>query len=203
MSLFRSRACLAVAALLGGAAARAEKIDFNREILPILSDACFHCHGPDAGTRKAKLRLDQREGLFRTREDVTVVVPGKPETSELILRITSPHEDEVMPPPEANRKLKPAEVETLKRWIAGGAPWGTHWAFSPPVRAEVPYGGATFQSPDASAAGKPPLRNPIDAFVGAKLTEQKLTPSPEAPRETLLRRVTLDLTGVPPTPAEL
>ena len=172
----------------------AEPIDFNRQIQPILSDACFRCHGPDAATREAKLRLDQREGIFRTREDVAVVTPGKPEASELFLRITSTHEDEVMPPRESNRQLKPVEIELLKRWIAAGAPWGTHWAFTPPV-AKPP--------PSVASAKEGSIRNPIDAFVLARLAREKLAPSPAADRAALLRRVSLDLTGVPPTPAEL
>lgn len=177
-----------ITAWVGGRAA--EIIDFNRQIQPILSDACFHCHGPDGATREAKLRLDQREGIFRTRDDLTVVTPGQPGKSELFLRITSKEDDEVMPPPAANRKLKPAEIELLKKWIEAGAPWGTHWAFTPPVRPAVP----------ATSAGGV---NAIDAFVRGRLQKEKLAPAPEAARETLLRRVTLDLTGVPPTPAEI
>lgn len=183
-----------VLAIVGGARA-AETIDFNRQILPILSDACFHCHGPDAATREAKLRLDERDGIFRTREGVTVVAPGKPDVSELILRISSQHEDEVMPPRKASRQLKPAEIDLLKRWVAAGAPWGTHWAFTPPQRPAVPA------MADPALAGR--VRNPVDAFVFARLAREKISPSPEATRETLLRRVTLELTGVPPTPAEL
>ncbi len=209
------------AALAAGRAA--ESIDFNRQIQPILSDACFHCHGPDAATREAKLRLDQRDGIFRTRDEITVVTPGHPEKSELFLRISSKEADEVMPPREANRQLKPAEIELLKKWIAAGAPWGTHWAFTPPVRPEVPAlsnqssvvsNQSSVISHQTSAASKlitaSPVTdnfgsssNPIDAFVRAKLQKEKLSPAPEAARATLLRRVTLDLTGVPPTPAEV
>ncbi|MSU49668.1 MAG: DUF1549 domain-containing protein [Opitutus sp.] len=173
----------------------AESIDFSRQILPILSDTCFRCHGPDAGSRKAKLRLDQREGLFRTREDVTVITPGKPETSEMILRITSKEEDEVMPPPDSNRQLKPAEIDLLRCWVAAGAPWGTHWSFTPPQRPEE----AKISDPALTRR----VRNPIDSFVFARLQREKLSPAPEAARESLLRRVTLDLSGLPPTPAEL
>ncbi len=190
--------------LVGGRAA--EIIDFNRQIQPILSDACFHCHGPDGATREAKLRLDQREGIFRTRDDITVVSPRHPETSELYLRITSKEDDEVMPPPAANRKLKPAEIELLKKWIEAGAPWGTHWAFTPPVRPAVPLVGSRNREILADAPAPKSYDfgyNPIDAFVRAKLQKEKLSPAPEAARETLLRRVTLDLTGVPPTPAEI
>src|SRR3954471_22466480 len=163
---------------LGAGLARAEKIDFNREILPILSDACFRCHGPDAGTRKAKLRLDQREGLFRTREEITVVSPGHPENSDMILRITSKDEDDVMPPPDSNRPLKAAEIDLLKRWVASGAPWSQHWAYEPPQRPAVPKLGAA-------------QLQPIDAFIRERLAREKLAPSPEASREALLRRITL------------
>ncbi len=183
-----------VLALSCAALARAaEPIDFNRQILPILSDACFHCHGPDASSREAKLRLDQKEGLFRTRDDITVVTPGHPEKSELFLRISSKEDDEIMPPPKAKRRLQPAEIELLRRWIAGGAKWSQHWAFSPPTRPEPPR----LHTPPAAS------RNPIDAFVLARLAQEKLSPSPEAAPATLLRRVSLDLTGLPPTPAEL
>src|SRR5688572_30158299 len=111
--------------LCATAASAAESIDFSRQILPILSDACFHCHGPDPATREAKLRLDQKEGLFRTRDDLTVVKPGKPHESELFLRVSSKDPEEVMPPKEANRQLKAGEIELLKKWIEGGASWGT------------------------------------------------------------------------------
>ncbi|MBL9201101.1 MAG: PSD1 domain-containing protein [Opitutaceae bacterium] len=185
---------LILPALVAAAVTRAaEPIDFNRQILPILSDACFHCHGPDAATREAKLRLDQREGLFRTRDDITVVAPGHPEKSELFHRITSKEDDEVMPPRKVARRLKPAEIDLLKKWIAAGAPWGTHWAFSKPERPAPPR----IHAPPAAN------RNPIDAFVLAKLAQEKLSPAPEAEPATLLRRVSLDLTGVPPTPAEV
>jgi hypothetical protein len=173
----------------------AETVDFNRQILPILSDACFHCHGPDSATREAKLRLDQRDGLFRTRNEVTVVTPGHPETSELFIRVTSKDEEEMMPPPKANRRLTSGEVDLLRRWIAAGAPWGMHWSFVPPQRPAVPK--------LANVAATRRVQNPIDAFVFARLEKEKLMPAPEADRATLLRRVTLDLTGLPPTPAEL
>lgn len=170
-------------------------IDFNRDIRPILADACYHCHGPDAAQRKAQLRLDERDGLFRTRHDVTVVAPGKPEASELILRLAATDPEEVMPPPESARQLTPAEKELLKRWVATGAVWGGHWAFTAPVRPPVPHVNDSALAPRA--------RNPIDAFVFSRLAREGLAPSPEADRATLLRRVSLDLNGVPPTPAEV
>ena len=186
---------IALAVLSGGLIARAESIDFNRQILPILSDACFRCHGPDGAARKAKLRLDQREGIFRTRDDLTVVTPGKPEASELIFRITSSDEDEVMPPPDAVRRLSPIEIDLLRRWVAGGADWNKHWAYDPPQRPAVP--------PVAIGAIARRVRNPIDAFVFARLESESLAPAPETEPAALLRRVSLDLTGLPPSPAEL
>ncbi|HET6407872.1 MAG TPA: c-type cytochrome domain-containing protein, partial [Chthoniobacteraceae bacterium] len=103
-------------------------VDFARDVLPILSDACFHCHGPDEKQREAKLRLDTKEGLYRSSDGITVVVPGKPGDSDLVVRVTSKDRDEVMPPPKANRQLTPPEIATLQRWVAEGAPFGRHWA---------------------------------------------------------------------------
>ena len=168
------------------AALAAEQVDYARDILPILSDACYHCHGPDEPARKARLRLDTKEGAFRTRNNRTVIVSGKLAESELIKRITSDDETEVMPPPESNRSLTTKQIELLKQWVEQGAKWGGHWAFIPPRRATVPEAG-----------------NAIDHFVRARLNKEGLEPSPEASRETLIRRVTLDLTGLPPTPAEI
>ena len=200
MSPRRPRASRWLLVLLGVAssAVAAEQIDFNRQIRPILADACFHCHGPDAASREAKLRLDEREGLLQVREGVSVVVPGKPDESELLHRIVSPHEDEVMPPPRAARQLKPEEKELLRRWVVAGAPWGRHWSFAPPVATAVP------EVPERRGwRSTPQVRNPVDAFVVARLQREGLAPSPEAPRAALLRRVSLDLTGLPPAPEEL
>jgi hypothetical protein len=110
----------------------AAPVDFSREILPILSENCFHCHGPDSKGRKADLRLDTREGaLLKNKEGSAALVPGKPEASTLIERIVSQDQDELMPPPKSNRKLSAGERELLKRWVQEGAPWGSHWAFAP------------------------------------------------------------------------
>jgi hypothetical protein len=162
--------------------ASAAPVDFARDVLPILSDACFACHGPDEKKREAKLRLDTKEGLYRTEDGVTVVAPGKPDDSDLVVRISSKDRDEVMPPPKANRQLKSEEIAILKRWVAEGATYGRHWAFDPMKKIQ--------------ASG-------IDEFVEAKLKEEKLAFSPEADRERLIRRVTFDLTGLPPTLAEI
>ena len=199
MTPLRSLLRIALAALGWTVTARgADVIDFNRQILPILSDACFHCHGPDAAAREAKLRLDQREGIFRTRNDLTVVTPGHPETSELFLRITSQEEDEIMPPPKAKRQLSPVETDLLRRWITAGAPWGAHWSYQKPVRPAVP---AVAERGGWNSTRR--VRNPIDAFIQSRLAAERLGPAPEAPRAALLRRVTLDLTGLPPTPTEV
>lgn len=167
-----------------------DELRFSRDILPILSDNCFLCHGPDQNTRKADLRLDTPEGTLRT--ESPVVVPRKSDDSELYLRLISDDPGEVMPPPKSGRKLSPQQVELIKRWIDQGAPWGKHWAFETPRRPAVP------ESRDAAL-----MRHPIDAFVRARLEREGLSPAPEASRETLIRRVTLDLTGLPPTPAEV
>jgi hypothetical protein len=159
-------------------------------VLPILSDNCFLCHGPDPGTRKADLRLDTQDGALRI--DDAVIVPGKSDESEVIARITSDDPSEIMPPPKSNRKLTPAQVETLRRWVDEGAKWGKHWSYEPVHRPRVP-------SPKPSGWA----RNPIDQFVLAKLEAERLEPSAEAPPETLLRRVSLDLTGLPPRPEEI
>lgn len=168
-------------------ASLAQEVDFRREVLPILSDVCFRCHGPDEKAREADLRLDQKDGIFRTEDGITVVKPGDLKNSELIVRITSTDEDEVMPPKKAHRQLKPREIETLKRWVAQGAPWGQHWAFEP-MRKPVP----------------PEPGHPIDGFVMAELKKHGIASlSPPADKERLLRRVTLDLTGLPPSLAEI
>lgn len=166
----------------------AEPVKFSRDVLPILSDTCFSCHGPDERGRKAGLRLDQREAALAD----SVIVPGKSADSELIKRITSHDPDEVMPPVKSNRKVTPQQIETLKKWIDEGAVWGKHWAFEVPQRPALP-----------AVKNQKWAKNPIDAFILERLEKSGLLPSPEAPRETLIRRVTLDLTGLPPTPAEV
>ncbi len=171
-----------------GATLCAREVDFGRDVLPILSDACFHCHGPDEKARKAKLRLDTKEGAFRTKDGVTVLKPGSLGESELVERITSTDPDDQMPPPKANRKLKQEEIDLLKRWVSEGAKWGQHWAFTP-VQTATP--------PSVKRADWP--KQPIDFFVLARLEQEGLTPSPEADKARLIRRVTFDLTGLPPT----
>ena len=141
----------------------ARDVDFGLDVRPILSDACFRCHGPDEKARKAELRLDQKEGIFRTKDGVTVVTPGKLAESELVTRITSDDPDEQMPPPKANRRLKPEEIELLKRWVAEGAKWGGHWAFTPPREPAVPR-----------VKQRDWPKNEIDSFVLARLEREGL-----------------------------
>ncbi len=165
-------------------------IDFTRDIRPILSEKCVICHGPDEADREADLRFDQRETVFEDRGGYFVVVPGKSEESELFLRVADP--DDPMPPASAGLDLTPEEIELLRRWIDEGAEWEEHWAYVPPRVPETPRTGN---------AGW--IRDPIDAFTLARMEEEGLTPEPEATREELIRRVTFDLTGLPPTLEEV
>jgi hypothetical protein len=169
-----------------------DKVDFVRDIRPILSDTCFACHGPDEHARKADLRLDRKDDAFADRGGYHLIVPGKPLESELYLRISDPLPDQRMPPRRATRKLSQAQIDLVQRWIEQGADWQEHWAFVPPERPPVP---------GVRQSGWPD--NPIDNFVLARLEREGLSPSPEVDRARLLRRVTLDLTGIPPTLAEI
>lgn len=166
----------------------AAAIDFSRDIQPILSDKCYFCHGPDAKERKGDLRLDVEKDAKAVKDGVTAILPGKSHESSLIERIFSSDPDEVMPTPKSNRTLTDAQKQLLKQWIDEGAKWGTHWAFKRIERPKVPDVGA---------------KHPIDAFVRAKLAEKGMKPSPRADAAALLRRVSLDLTGLPPTADEL
>jgi mono/diheme cytochrome c family protein len=187
----RLSATLLLLLALVPAARGAARVDYDRDVRPLLSENCFYCHGQDANKRKAKLQLNTREGQ-RAKE---VVVPGRPDRSELVQRIFSADPEEQMPPPDSHRTLTTAQKEQLKRWVAQGAEFTGHWAFETLHRPPVP------KTPWFRLFGpKFPIRNPIDAFVRAKLKQAGLSPSPEASRETLIRRVTLDLTGLPPTP---
>jgi hypothetical protein len=167
-------------------------VDFERDIRPMLSDACYVCHGPDGSKRESKLRLDTRAGAFAEIDGVKMIVPGKPDQSELYRRLTSKDSDDRMPPAKAKRRLAPAQVALVRRWIEEGAPWGVHWAFVAPKAPAAP-----------EVRNRAWRRNPVDDFVLARLEREGLAPSPEADRATLLRRVSLDLTGLPPTPEEV
>jgi len=164
-------------------------IDFSRQIRPILSDNCFACHGPDEGARKAKLRLDIKEGALKGgKSGDPAIVPGKADESELIKRIITSDEDDVMPPPKSKKKLTATQIDLLKRWVAEGAPWPSHWAFEKPEHPALP-----------ETKEKGWARNGIDQFILARLDKEGLKPSPEAEKTTLIRRASLDLTGLPPT----
>ncbi len=170
---------LAIAALLPLLAHSEEPLSFSRDVLPILSDNCLSCHGQDEAHRKADLRLDTHEGAL------AVMKPGRPEASDLLARILTEDPDELMPPPKSHKpRLSPAQAGVIRRWIAEGAVWGKHWAFEKPVKTPV-------------------QGHPVDHFVSARLSKAGLTLAPAAPVHTLARRLSFDLTGLPPTPAEV
>ena len=167
-----------------------ETVQFNRDVLPILSDHCFKCHGPDKRQRETKQRFDTRAGVERALSK-GFLVPGKPQESELIERLTTDDEDEVMPPPSEKPRPSAREISILRRWIEQGAKWQDHWAFVVPTRQEPPAGGPLDK-----------LDNPVDRFVSHKLQQAGVQPAPRAGREVLLRRLSLDLIGLPPSPKE-
>jgi hypothetical protein len=175
-------AAIGAASGLYAASAIPEKIEFNRDVRPILSDNCFYCHGPDKNHRDGKMRLDIREEALAKE----AFVPGKPEESELINRILTTDEDDLMPPPDSHKKLTARDKEVLKRWIAQGAGYQLHWSYEKPVKAAIPAG-----------------TNGVDVLVQKRLAEVGLKPSPEADRRTLIRRLYSDLIGLPPTPEEV
>jgi len=201
-SFIRTPAALYLIALMGGGVGSALAQDFapgeggplqfNRDVRPILADRCYACHGPDKKSRKAKLRLDRRESALGANEEGAAIVPGKPDLSELVGRINSADPDEVMPPPEIKKKLSPGQRKILTRWIAEGAEYEKHWSFVPPRQKALP-----------SVRKVVWPRNPIDRFILARLEDKNLSPSPAASHQTLIRRVTLDLTGLPPTPEQV
>jgi hypothetical protein len=188
---FHLKAMVALAiGLLGVQASAADShrppaIDFNRQILPILSENCFACHGPDEKSRKAKLRLDTKEGAFQKAD---IIAPGHSNASALIGKVSKSK----MPPPESGKKLTPAQIELLRKWVDAGAPWSEHWAFVTPKRPTIP------QIHDDSWP-----KTPIDRFILARLETEGLKPSPEALKAALIRRLSFDLTGLPPTLKEI
>ena len=189
--------CLLSVALANGLvppAARAgepEPVHFSRDILPILSENCFTCHGPDAKTRKADLRLDLKEIALRTKDPV--IVPGKSGESELIERVASNDADEVMPPPKSGKKLTAQQIELLKKWIDQGAPWSKHWAFEPVRRPAAARRCATRAGSGTRSTGS--------CWRGSRPRGSHRRRRPSGPR--LIRRLTLDLTGLPPAPGEV
>jgi Protein of unknown function (DUF1549)/Planctomycete cytochrome C len=176
--------------VLSGAAVQGAPLEFNRDIRPILSDKCFGCHGPDSGHRKAGLRLDQRDAALKPAKSGDIpLTPGNPAASQLLARVLSSDKDEVMPPPEAKlERLTKTETETLRRWISEGAQYQPLWSFIPPKSASLAMGV------------KPSL---IDHLIQASLSKRGLTQRPEARPEALLRRASLDLTGLPPSASEV
>ena len=180
--------CVLLAANLSSLAA--DVPSFNRDVLPILSDNCFACHGPDAKQAKGGLRLDLHDSATKPAKSGEVaVVPGKPAASALVKRIETKDADKLMPPADSHKQLTSAQKDVLKRWVTAGAKYEAHWSFVPPVKAPPP-----------AVAG---AKSAIDRFVLARLAQEKLKPSSEAAKHTLLRRVSYDLTGLPPTTAEL
>ena len=169
------------------------KVDFNRDIRPIFSDICSACHGPDDNKRKAGLRLDVKESALKPNKSGEIaIVPGNASQSALIKRVTSTDDDERMPPVKTGKKLTAAQIDLLRRWIEQGAEYKSHWAFIAPARPESP-----------TVKNKSWPRNGIDHFILARLEKEGLKPTREADKATLIRRVTFDLTGLPPTPAEV
>ncbi len=188
-SLFLGCLLLASNAFARTSEAPPRTVQFNRDVRPLLSDRCYACHGPDKNARKGKLRLDLREEAIKK-----AVTPGDVAGSLLIQHITSKDPDEVMPPPDSGKKpLSKSEIELLKRWVAQGAQWEAHWAFIKPERPSVPK----------AAADKTRIVNPVDSFILARLEKEELKPATEADRRTLIRRLSFDLTGLPPTPEEV
>jgi len=186
--------CAALASgLLAGSAATSDKIEFNRDIRPLLSDTCFACHGPDAQKVKGGLRLDQRElALQPAKSGKRAIVPGKPSESELVKRLRTTDPDDRMPPEEKGVPLTDAQRATLERWVAEGGEYRPHWAFIKPEPQALPT---------VKQANWP--RSPMDLFVLERMEREGLAPRPEADRTTLIRRLSLDLTGLPPKPEEI
>lgn len=188
---FSRIACLALVVMALGARAQGpddRRISFNDDVRPILSDKCYACHGPDEVPRQAGLRLDTKEGALTDPSGMPVVIPFKPDESELVEHITAEDPERRMPPPAANRQLTPEQIETLVEWIRQGAEWEDHWAYTPPERGETP-----------AVTDEAWPTNAVDRFILANLEAEGLAPSPQADRATLIRRVTFDLTGLPPT----
>jgi uncharacterized protein DUF1553/uncharacterized protein DUF1549/cytochrome c/concanavalin A-like lectin/glucanase superfamily protein len=172
--------------------AHEKPVDFNREIRPILSDACFTCHGPEEKSRQGNLRLDTKESVFAERNGYRIIVPGDSSASRLYQKVSSKDDAFRMPPAWSGRSLTPKQIELFRVWIDQGAKWQSHWAFDPPKRPTIP-----------EVRDKTWPKNPIDNFTLARLEAEGLKPSSEAGKAMLLRRVSLDLTGLPPTPAEV
>ncbi len=191
------RRAVVALALIGSPALAAETplpavVEFNRDVRPILSDNCFACHGPDKDARKADLRLDTEEGATADRGGYRPLVAGKPQESELYLRVSAADQKQRMPPAKFGKKLTARQIEVMRRWIEQGAKWQKHWSLLAAKRTEPP-----------AVSGKAPPRNAIDRFILARLGQEGLEPAAEADRRTLIRRLSFDLLGLPPTPEEV
>ena len=188
--------CLAVFGVSSVSAEESEStqatVNYNLDVRPILADNCFACHGPDAKTREADLRLDTKAGAFSEPSGYPVIVPGEPEESELYLRIASNDDHYRMPPAGFNKTLTPEQVDVITQWIREGAKWEEHWAFTTPIRPTPP-----------DVKNRDWIRNPIDAFILSRLEKEGLQPASEADKRTLIRRLSFDLTGLPPTREEV
>ncbi|MBM3289882.1 MAG: DUF1549 domain-containing protein, partial [Candidatus Hydrogenedentes bacterium] len=184
--------CAALAWMAGSAYADAN-VQFSRDVVPILSVNCYPCHGPDAQTRKRDIRFDTKDGIFgKTKDGLDLLSPGNPDGSEIFKRIVCADPDDKMPPADSKLHLTDREIQTIRLWIEQGAVWQGHWAFVAPVKPGVPQ-----------VSSEAWCRNEIDRFVLDRLDRAGLAPAEEADKETLLRRVSLDLTGLPPTPADV
>lgn len=190
------RAVLFLALATAGLSAATSAPDFNQEVRPILAQRCFKCHGMDDKGRKGELRLDTEDGAFKGGESGPAIVPGKPDQSEAITRIFTTDSDDVMPPASTKVQLTDKEKATLRAWVENGGHYVSHWAYTAPKQAKLPELSDRKDQADSAAA------NPIDFFILARLQKEKLNPSPEADPYTLVRRLHLDLTGLPPTPEE-
>src|SRR5579864_1611584 len=191
--MYYLKLCLLLLAVASFAIAASARVEFNRDVRPILSDKCYTCHGPDAAAKHVPFRLDSESA---SKAELSggrrAIVAGSPDSSEIIRRITAATQGLRMPPISSGLKLSDAEIDTLRQWIAQGGEWQKHWSFIPPVRPALP---------EVKNTAWP--RNPIDRFILQRLEHEGLRPSHEASRETLIRRVSLDLTGLPPTAAEI
>src|SRR5437763_2926749 len=188
-TLLRSVANLVILLVVGAVPVRAaEKLQYNRDIRPILAENCFPCHGPDSAARKAELRLDLRDQAIKA----AAITPGSPDESGLVERVFATEPGLIMPPRKARKTLTASQKETLKRWVAEGAEYQPHWSFIAPKRPALPAVKNTSW-----------VRTPVDRFILAELEKHGLTPAPEADRRTLARRLSLDLIGLPPAPADV
>jgi hypothetical protein len=187
-SFFHQKPLLPAFVLLTSLQGKSAEIDYARDIQPILSEHCFHCHGPDENKREAEMRLDTREGaIAKSDKHAVAIVPGDPEASELIRRVTAKDADDIMPPPDQHKPVNEKQIDLLRQWIKEGAPYTEHWAFVPPVKNTLPNAES----------------NPVDSWVGERLKKEGIALSPAAAPEVLARRIHLDLVGLPPSPAEL